>query len=828
MIPVNPIAEIPADKLRWTCPSQYLPFQTTDDLKPINGIFAQDRALASMKLGLKIDGDGYNIFVTGLTGSDRLQRIEQLLEQTRDPENEAPPDICCVNNFKDPDSPKIIYLAAGKGIELQKDIRELIESLKINVPQIFESEEYKNRRESISEAFRDRQRDIISDFERKVDVENFKIVQIQAGPFSRPAILPVVMGNPMPLEQVKSLVDRGEYPRETYERLKGKQEDLAAEMENIFSELQKREKDFEEKMKDLDRELVAPLLNMAIESIRQKYAHEKVDEYLNHMQEHLSEHFHDFLPQQQQQPPMPVQFAQRKEQEFTEYQVNVLVNNSETRGKPIVIEKNPNYRNLFGAVERVLDPRLGVWRSDFSGLKAGSLLKANGGYLIISFLDAVFEPGVWQTLMRVLKNRSIEIQSFDPFYFLAASSLKPEPIELKTKAIIIGDNYFYYLLYAMDEDFKSIFKVKSDFDPQLKNEERTVQQYASYVKKVCTEKHLRPLDKSGFAAIIEHAVRLAGRRKKISAHLSRIDDILIESNHWAAQDGSAVIQVHHVDKALQNREYRVNLLQEKIQELIEDNVLMIDTEGAVVGQLNGLSVYDMGDFSFGKPSRITAKTSMGRSGVINIEREAALSGKIHDKGVLILSGYLRAKYAQNKPLAMNASVTFEQSYSGVEGDSASSAELYTVLSSLAELPLRQDLAVTGSVNQKGEIQPIGGVNEKIEGFFDVCRARGLTGTQGVIIPHQNVEDLMLRKDVLEAVAQGKFHVYPIHEIDQGIELLTGVAAGQMADDGTYPEATLHARVDKKLRDLAEGIKAFIEEEKSSSGPEKSPAGGCGG
>jgi len=412
--------------------------------------------------------------------------------------------------------------------------------------------------------------------------------------------------------------------------------------------------------------------------------------------------------------------------------------------------------------------------------------------------------------MRVLKNRSIEIQSFDPFYFLAASSLKPEPIELKTKAIIIGDNYFYYLLYAMDEDFKSIFKVKSDFDPQLKNEERTVQQYASYVKKVCTEKHLRPLDKSGFAAIIEHAVRLAGRRKKISAHLSRIDDILIESNHWAAQDGSAVIQVHHVDKALQNREYRVNLLQEKIQELIEDNVLMIDTEGAVVGQLNGLSVYDMGDFSFGKPSRITAKTSMGRSGVINIEREAALSGKIHDKGVLILSGYLRAKYAQNKPLAMNASVTFEQSYSGVEGDSASSAELYTVLSSLAELPLRQDLAVTGSVNQKGEIQPIGGVNEKIEGFFDICAARGLSGEQGVLIPSANVDNLMLREDIVEAVANDRFKIYPVSTVDEGLSILTGIPAGDFDESGQYPPDSVNGRVITRLAEFAEKQRAFNE------------------
>lgn len=827
MKPANPLPELSTDKLRWTCPTSYLPFETTDDLQPFTGVIGQDRAIRSLELGLRVDADGYNIFVTGLTGSDRLSRIEELLERTKDGSNEPPPDICCVNNFKDPDQPRVIYLDAGKGRELQTDVRELIESLKTNIPEIFESEEYKNRRKEITENFRNRQREVISEFERKVDTENFKIVQIQAGPFTRPAILPIVMGNPMPLEQVKSLVDRGEYPRETYERLEKKQEQLSAEMETIFSELQKREKDFEEKMKDLDRELVGPLLAMTIEGIKQKYNHPKISEYLDQMREHLLENFREFLPQQQQ-PQMPFGMPPgKREPTFTEYQVNLLVDNSETKGRPVVIEKNPNYRNVFGGIERMLDPRLGVWRADFSGIKSGALLKANGGYLILNFLDAVLEPGVWQTLMRVLKNRSVEIQSFDPFYFFSTSALKPESIELRTKAIILGDNRFYYLMHNMDEDFKNIFKVKADFDTQLNNEEQIIQQYAAYIKKVCDDKKLRPADRSGVSAIVEHGVRIAGRKKKISAKLHRVDDIMTEADYWAAQDHAAVITGDHVRKAIEGREYRVNLIEDKIQELIEDNILMIDTEGAVVGQVNGLSIFDLGDHSFGRPSRITARTAMGRAGVINIEREVALSGKIHDKGVLILSGYLLSRYAQTKPLTMNASVTFEQSYSGVEGDSASSTELYAILSSLADLPLRQDIAVTGSVNQKGEIQPIGGVNEKIEGFYDVCRARGLTGTQGVIIPHQNVDDLMLRQDVLGAVGEGKFHVYSVKTVDQGIELLSGVQAGDPVEDGTYPEGTVNFLVDKKLRDLAEGIKAFVSEEKGGKEAAPPETKGCG-
>jgi ATP-dependent Lon protease len=428
--------------------------------------------------------------------------------------------------------------------------------------------------------------------------------------------------------------------------------------------------------------------------------------------------------------------------------------------------------------------------------------------LIFNALDALMEPWVWPALKRTLKNQVIEIQTYDPFYFFSTSALKPEPIECNTKVILIGDAQIYYLLYSLDDDFKKIFKIKADFDSVMNKDNDKIQQYASFIRKICDEEKLRPFDKTGIAAVVEHGVRITGRQKKLSTRFHLIADLLREANYWAEKDGSDVITEKQVDQAIDRKNYRVNLIEEKIQEMIDDGTILIDSDGMVVGQVNGLSVYNLGDYMFGKPSRITAKTSLGKAGIINIEREAEMSGPIHNKGVYILTGYLRGKYAQDKPITMSASLCFEQSYSGVEGDSASSTEIYALLSSIAGLPLRQDIAVTGSVNQKGEIQPIGGVNEKVEGFFDVCRAKGLTGQQGVMIPHLNVDDLMLRKDVVQAVKERKFHIYPVKTIDQGIEILTSMEAGEMLEDGRFKAGTVNDRVDQKLRELGTKIKEF--------------------
>lgn len=798
--------EVPIEKLRWRCNPEILPFETTETIQPCHEIIGQERALEAIRLGLDINSIGYNIFVTGLTGTGRFTTIKCLLEEMN-VKGKIPNDLCYVNNFKNPDMPHMISLPAGQGNAFKKEMENLIETLKKKIPLIFENETYLNKKKEVVERFRNRQAEMFREFEKKVNKEGFALVQIQIGPYSRPGIFPVVDGNPVNIDQLESMVEEDKFSREEFQRIKERQSGLINELEDIFKETRKAEKEIKEILTSLDNEVISPVVKDSISDIKEKFNHSKIHQYLDEVQEDILANLGRFREKEETQPPIPGLVLPPTVDSFNEYQVNVLVDNSETKGAPIIVETTPNYRNLFGTIERVVE-RTGIWKTDFLHIKAGSFLKANGGYLIFNALDALMEPWVWPALKRTLKNQVIEIQTYDPFYFFSTSALKPEPIECNTKVIMIGDTQVYYLLYNLDDDFKKIFKVKADFDSVMNKDGEKILQYASFIKKICDEDKLRPFDKTGIAAVIEYGVRITGRQKKLSTRFHLIADLLREANYWAEKDGSDQVTEKHVEMAIEKKIYRVNLIEEKVQEMIEDGTILIDADGMVVGQVNGLSVYNLGDYMFGKPSRITAKTSLGKAGIINIEREAEMSGPIHNKGVYILAGYLRGKYAQDKPITMSASLCFEQSYSGVEGDSASSTEIYALLSSLSGLPLRQDIAVTGSVNQKGEIQPIGGVNEKIEGFFDVCKAKGLTGRQGVMIPHLNVDDLMLRKDVVEAVKQGKFHIYPVKTIDQGIEILTGVEAGERMEDGRFKEGSVNDLVDKKLRELGAKIKEF--------------------
>jgi lon-related putative ATP-dependent protease len=800
--------ELPAEKLRWRCPPESLPFETTDEILPCVEIIGQERALKAIRLGLEVDSIGYNIFVVGLIGTGRNTTIKCLLEEI-DKTGRIPDDLCYVNNFKDADQPRCLCLPAGKGRAFKKDMEDFIDSLKKNIPLIFEGEEYQKQRRAVVERYRETERAMIKDFEARAKKEGFAVAQVQMGPFTRPDLVPMVAGNAMPLDQLENLVDQDQFPKDNYERLKEKYKELSAEMEQILKETRKVEKTIREELANLDKTAVSHLITESIEDIREKYTDPKLHTYLNEVKENVMENPGRFQPKPEApQVPVPGLVLPAGADTFQEYQVNVLVDNSETKGAPVIIETSPTYRNLFGTVERSVDRLGGVWKTDFNKIKGGSFLKANGGYLVLNALDVFIEPGVWPALKRTLRNRTMEMQSFDPFYLFASSALKPEPIDVRVKVVMIGDARLYWMLYAMDEDFKKVFKIKADFDTVMDRKGETQQQYASFIRKICQDEKLLPFDRTGVAAVIEHGVRLAGRQKKLSTEFHRISDLLREAHYWAKKAASERITEKHVEKAIEEGIFRRRMIEDKIQELIEDGVILIDSEGASIGQVNGLSVYDMGEYAFGKPTRITAKTAMGKTGIINIEREADLSGRTHSKGVLILAGYLRGKYAQDKPLTLTASLCFEQSYSGVDGDSASSAEVYAILSSLARLPLRQDLAVTGSVNQNGEIQPIGGVNEKIEGFFDVCRSRGLTGRQGVMIPHQNAADLMLRKDVVEAVSSGQFHIYPVQTIDQGISILTGAAPGEKGPDGDYPAETVNFR----LKELAEKMKMFEGEE----------------
>ena len=814
--------EVPVEKLRWRCDPETLPFETTQTIQACEEVIGQDRAQEAIRLGLNIHSVGYNIFVTGLTGTGRFTTIKCILEELNI-QGKIPNDFCYVNNFKNPDMPHMLSLPPGQGNAFKKEMENLIEILKKKIPLMFENETYLNKKKEVVEKFRNKQAEMFREFEKKVNKEGFALVQIQMGPYSRPGIFPLVEGNPVNMEQLESMVEEGKFSKEELEKLKEKQGQLVNELEEIFKETRKSEKEIKEELSSLDNEVISPAVKDSISDIKEKFGNEKVRQYLDEVQEDILTNVGRFREKEETPPPIPGLVLPQPVDSFSEYQVNVLVDNSETKGAPIIVETTPNYRNLFGTIERVVE-RSGIWKTDFLHIKAGSFLRANGGYLIFNALDALLEPWVWPALKRTLKNQVIEMQTYDPYYFFSTSALKPEPIECETKVILIGDAQIYYLLYSLDDDFKKIFKIKADFDSVMNKDHERIQQYSSFIRKICDEDKLRPFDKTGIAAVVEHGVRITGRQKKLSTRFHLIADLLREANYWAEKDGSTVITETHVDKAIDRRNYRVNLIEEKIQEMIDDGTILIDADGMEVGQVNGLSVYNLGDYMFGKPSRITAKTSLGKAGIINIEREAEMSGPIHNKGVYILAGYLRGKYAQDKPITMSASLCFEQSYSGVEGDSASSTEIYALLSSISGLPLRQDIAVTGSVNQKGEVQPIGGVNEKIEGFFEVCRAKGLTGNQGVMIPHLNVDDLMLRKDVVEAVKTGKFHVHPVRTIDQGIEILTGLEAGEALEGGGFREGTVNDRVDKKLRELGAKIKEFEGGEEGAKGEKKKKKG----
>ena len=817
MGPEGNYAEVPVEKLRWRCDPESLPFKTTEEIQPCTEIIGQDRAVKAIRLGLEMDSLGYNIFITGLVGTGRTTAIKCLLEEI-DKTGRIPEDLCFVNNFKDPDQARCISLPPGQGKVLKKDMDDFVEAMKTKIPLVFEGEDYQKQRRDVVEKYREKEKAAVKDFETRAKKEGFSVVQVQVGPFTRPDVVPLVAGNPIGLDQLENLVDQGQFPKENFDKLKAKYAELSAEMEQVLKATRKVEKNIQEELAKLDKSTTASLLEAAIGDIREKYKEPKIHAYLEEVKNSVLDNPTRFTPKPEApQLSIPGLVMPTPVDTFVDYQVNVLVDNSETQGAPVIIETSPTYRNLFGTVERSIDRMGGVWRTDFTKIKNGSLLRANGGYLVLNAIDVFIEPGVWLALKRTLRNRSLEMQSFDPFYLFASSGLKPEPIDVKVKVVMIGDMYLYNLLYKADEDFKKIFKIRADFDSVMEKKPEAILQYAEFVKKICQDEKLLPFDRTGVAAVIEQGVRLAGRQKKLSAEFHRITDILREASYWARKEQSEKVTEKHVDQAIHESIYRKRMIEDKIQEMIDDGMIMIDSDGAKVGQVNGLSVYDMGEYSFGKPSRITAKTSLGKGGIVNIEREAELSGPIHNKGVFILAGYLRGKFAQDKPLTLTTTLCFEQSYGGIEGDSASSTEVYAILSSLADLPLRQDIAVTGSVNQNGEIQPIGGVNQKIEGFFDVCRTRGLTGKQGVMIPHQNVGDLSLRKDIVEAVAAGKFHIYPVQTIEQGIEILTGMPAGEKDREGKYPSGSVNDRVDQKLLSLVQKMKAFeTEEEKKPS------------
>jgi len=801
--------EVPVEQLRWYCNLEKADFTSTNDLTPGNKILGQERALKALELGLDMEYLGYNLFITGKPGTGRSTATKKLLKD-RKRKNVIFDDKCYVHNFKHPDMPRAISLPAGQGNQFKKDMESLVNTLRKHIPSLLESEKYQKSKDVITENFKKKQHAIVKEFEDKVKAGNFTVVQVQIGPYTKPDIFPVINEKPTNLETLESMVEEKKFSREEFEKIKQKHQEFTHKIAQISKKINDLQKDFSKKLNELENKIVTPLVEEETAEIQKKYKNKSIDSYLNEVKRNVLENISRFQEKEEQYPTIPGLKLPQIKDTFTDYSVNVLVDNSDTQSSPVIIETHPSYKNLFGIIERRMD-RTGHWITDFTKIKAGSLLRANGGFLVVNALDLLLEPGVWPPLKRTLLNQKIEPETYDPFYMFSTSALKPEPIECNVKVIMIGDPFLYQLLYFKDQDFEKIFKVKADFDTVMENNTQNIFQYACFIKQLCERENLQPFDHSGIAGVIEYAVRLAGRKNKISTHFNNLVDLLREADYWAKKEKQKTIQKKHVSQAINEKIERLNLIENKIQEMIEQGTLMIDTEGSVVGQLNGLSIYDLGEYAFGRPTRITSKTSMGRAGIINIEREADLSGKTHNKGMLILSGYLRSKYAHDKPLTISASICFEQSYSRVDGDSASSTEAYALISSIANLSLRQDIAVTGSMNQKGEVQPIGGVNQKIEGFYDVCKVKGLTGTQGVMIPETNIPDLMLREDVVEAIKDNKFHLYPVKTIDQGIEILTQRKAGQRQKNGKFEKNSVNDLVDQKLLEFAVQLKEFSEE-----------------
>lgn len=797
--------EIASDKMRVCLNGDQLKGIEFNDITPCVGIIGQNRAIAAVEQGLQIHSKGYNIFVTGQPGTGRTTAVKLLLSQLGDDSNCKLEDICFVNNFKDEERPRLICLAAGEGRKFKKAIEYLVDSISSMIPKVFADEEYQKKRARIKEQFGSRQEELFFDFEKVLKEKGFALVQLQQGQSIRPDLQPIIEGETTPMADLEKAVQEDKFSSETLEELKEVQEKLFTALLKTGQEGKKVAADLEEELKRVDSSMVLPLINDKIETIKNIFQNEKAHEYLDELHEILIEILHHFRSGGKKE--SDEELTTDDGDYFSQFDVNLLIDNSSAKGCPIIIEDFPTFKNLFGSIEQQFVPSSG-WHTDFMRIRSGSIMRANGGFLVINAVDLFHDPQVWPTLKRVLRTGRLVIINNDNLH-MRGSGLKPEAIDLDLKVVLIGESRVYNALLKDDEEFKKIFKIKAEFDSVMENDQDGVCKYSQFVKKIVNEDNLLKFDRTGMIAITEYGVRMSGQKDRLSTRFTKIADLLRESSWLANKENKKEVSQEIVEAALRLQENRVNLTESKIHEMYERDIYLIDVDGWKVGQINGLAVYDLGEHSFGRPNRITAAISPGGEGVINIEREAALSGRLHDKGVLILSGFLRQRFGRNRPLVFSASLCFEQLYSGVDGDSASSTEIYALLSALSEKPINQSLAVTGSVNQKGEIQPIGGVNEKIEGYFEVCKINGLTGEQGVLIPIQNVADLMLKNEVRDAVDAGQFHIYGVSNIDEGVELLTGLEAGQINDDGSFPETSLNYLVANRLDELAETWRDYI-------------------
>ena len=798
--------KVPVAKLRWVCDPSLFKFESTDDISELEGSIGQERALASIDFGLGMTNNGFNLYLAGEPGTGRSSTISSLLKKRV--KNSAPPsDWCYVHNFQAPDAPLALSLPAGMGGELEADMRELLEYVRANIPSALDSKEYETNRVSIIERYQEKNGELFATLEKEAADKGFALQRTVSGLI----IVPQKEGRNFTQEEYEAL-EKGER-----ERVDALGRELTEKLNDALRQVRENEKALKDALALLDRELGLSAVGHHLNPLKEKYAgFQKILRYLESVQEDLLLNLEDFKPQAPP-PQIPGLKLPKQEPTFERYQVNVLVANNPENGAPIVFESNPTYNNLFGRIENIMQMG-GVATTNFTLIKPGALHRANGGYLVLDAREVLINPFAWESLKRCIRNSEIRIEDvLEQYRFMTVVSLKPEPIPLHAKIIMIGSLWVYYLLFYLEPDYRKFFKVKADFDSRMNRTPEIMQDYALFVATHCKKEGLLPFDASGVAALLEHAARQVEDQHRLSAQFTELSDLIREASYWAAREDAQLVDRAWVKKAVHEKTYRSNRIEERIQEYLADGTILCETAGSTVGQINGLSVMTLGDYAFGRPSRLTARVSLGRGGTLNIEREVKLSGPIHDKGVMILTGYLAGKFARERPLCFSASLCFEQSYEGVEGDSASSAELYALLSALSGLPIRQGVAVTGSVNQHGQVQPIGGVNFKIEGFYAVCKAKGLTGEQGVMIPGLNERNLMLNDEVVQAVESGMFHLWSVVDVDQGIEILTGVPAGKPSEDGSYPEGSVNFLVDRRLKAMVEDLRHFSQSQEKNDG-----------
>ncbi|MEW8025822.1 MAG: ATP-binding protein [Candidatus Thiodiazotropha sp.] len=781
---------LPPEALCRHCDPDQFNFDTTDELKDLEGFIGQERATESLHFGLGVGHKGYNLYALGPAGAGKSAMVRKFLKVPA-AERPIPSDWCYVNNFSDARKPRAVALPAGQGVMFKGQMEQLVIDLQEAIPLVFESDEYHTRRQAKEDRLEERQENAMAAMQKKAEEKQIALINTPTGFTLGPKHNDKILGP----EQFHKL------PEKQQEAIEKDVKALQEELRKTLHAIPQWQKEAREEISKLNREMTASAVHHLIDAVREKYRdNEAVIVYLDRVEDDVINNYQQFLPRDERKPTLfglPLSQQEEGPPWHYRYRVNLLLAHEANGGASIVYEDLPGYNNLVGRIEH--RAHLGALETDFTMIRPGALHRANGGYLILDALKLLFQPFAWETLKRVLQSGEIRIESLAQITSLISTqSLEPEPIPLQVKVVLLGERHIYYLLQALDPEFGELFKVAVDFDDDLVRNSHNEHQYGQLVATLARQHKLRPLDRYAVARVIDHSMRLADDNERLSSHMRSLTDLIQQADFWAAEQGRKLISRDDVQQAVEAQIHRADRVQRRLQDEVVRGTLMIATDGDVVGQINGLSVMLLGDQRFGHPNRITARARLGKGQVVDIEREVELGGPIHSKGVYILSGFIAGRYVPDYPLSLSASLVFEQSYGGVEGDSASSAELYALLSALSGLPIKQQFAVTGSVNQMGEVQAIGGVNEKIEGFFDICRTRGLSGDQGVLIPTANVKHLMLREDVVQAVKAGEFAVYPIENIDQGIALLTGASAGTRDENGEFPEDSVNGRVEATL------------------------------